>query len=361
MTAQNTDMNGFIEVNNQPLSVAGIYEYYGSEIDAPEPDKLYRVFRSPESLENAVSMFTGKPIVDDHTMLGDGQTDAAKKGIQGAVGDNVYYKDGTIYGNIRLYTSKIKQLIDQGKKELSFGYWSQYEFKSGTWQGKAYDAIQHIVGGNHLALVDEGRMGSTVSVLDHAPKFLPLTFTFDHKALPMDDDNTQTTDEDIDDTIEESPEEQTIEDKTDEVQTATIQSLSDKVDKLAAMVEAMHGKAPEPEATTDEFPPEKDEEDEKDEDKKDKVETTDSIAKRVRLDIAKAGELYKLAQPLVGTFDHSGKSAKEIADYAAGKLGLKGDSETALRAFAHGKKQAKVKATQDAAPTAQKLAGNTYE
>jgi hypothetical protein len=355
VTAQQTDMNGFIEVENQPLSVAGIYEYYGSEIDAPEPDKLYRVFRSPESLEKAVPMFTGKPIVDDHTMLGDGQTDAAKKGIQGAVGDNVYYKDGTIYGNIRLYTSKIKQLIDQGKKELSFGYWSQYEFKSGTWQGKAYDAIQHIVGGNHLALVDEGRMGSTVAVLDHAPRFSQLTFTFDHKALPMDDDNKQTTDEDIDDSIKEPPEEQAIEDKTDMMQTATIQSLSDKVDKLAAMVEAMHGKAPEPEATTDEFPPEKDDEDEK------KVETTDSIAKRVRLDIAKADELYKLAQPLVGTFDHSGKSAKEVADYAAGKLGLSGDSETALRAFVIGKQQAKAKATQDAAPTAQKLAGNTYE
>jgi len=356
VTAQTTDMNGFIEVNNQPLSVAGIYEYYGSEIDAPEPDKLYRVFRSPESLENAVSMFTGKPIVDDHTMLGDGQTDAAKKGIQGAVGDNVYYKDGTIYGNIRLYTNKIKQLIDQGKKELSFGYWSQYEFKSGTWQGKAYDAIQHIVGGNHLALVDEGRMGSTVAVLDHAPKFSQLTFTFDHKAIPMDDDKETLPTEDIDDSIEdETPEEQAIEDKTDMMQTATIQSLSDKVDKLAAMVEAMHGKAPEVEATTDEFPPDKDDEDEK------KVETTDSIAKRVRTDIAKAGELYKLAQPLVGTFDHSGKSAKEIADYAAGKLGLKGDSETALRAFAHGKKQAKVQATQDAAPQAQKLAGNTYE
>ena len=361
MTAKQIDMNGFIEVDNQPLSIAGIYEYYGSEIDAPEPDKLYRVFRSPESLENAVPMFAGKPIVDDHTMLGDGQTPAEKKGIQGAVGDNVFYKDGTIYGNIRLYTNKIKQLIDQGKKELSFGYWSQYEFKSGTWQGKAYDAIQHIVGGNHLALVDEGRMGSTVSVLDHKPKFSQLTFTFDHKAIPMDDEKDTVPTEDIDDSVE-AEETQAEEVQTDVAQAATIQSLSEKVDKLAAMVEAMHGKAPEPEVTTDAEPTcdaEADDEDDKDDDKK--VETTDSIAKRVRQDIAKAGELYKLAQPLVGTFDHSGKSAKEIADYAAKKLNLTGDSETALRAFAKGKAQAKAKATQDAAPVKPILAGNTYE
>jgi hypothetical protein len=174
----------------------------------------------------------------------------------------------------------------------------------------------------------------------------------------MDDDKDAVPTEDIDDSMpeEEIPEQQAAEEQVDVQQAATIQSLSDKVDKLAAMVEAMHGKAPEPEPTTDEFPPEKD-----DEDKKDKVETTDAIAKRVRTDIVKAEQLYKIAQPLVGTFDHSGKTAKEIADYAAKKLNLTGDSETALLAYAKGKQQAKVKATQDAKLQTPKLAGNTYE
>ena len=44
--------------------------------------------------------------------------------------------------------------------------------------------------------------------------------------------------------------------------------------------------------------------------------------------------MYAVAQPLVGTFDHVGKSAIEIADYAAKKLGLDGDSATAVRTYA---------------------------
>jgi uncharacterized protein len=79
MTAQQKDLNGFVEIKANPLSKAGIYDYYGYEIGAPEPDKLYRVFRSPESLKKAVDLFKGKPIVNDHTMIGDGELPAEKK------------------------------------------------------------------------------------------------------------------------------------------------------------------------------------------------------------------------------------------------------------------------------------------
>jgi len=44
----------------------------------------------------------------------------------------------------------------------------RYEFKSGTFDGQKYDAIQRDIRGNHLALVDEGRTGPDVRVLDSA-------------------------------------------------------------------------------------------------------------------------------------------------------------------------------------------------
>jgi hypothetical protein len=60
-------------------------------------------------------------------------------------------------------------------------------------------------------------------------------------------------------------------------------------------------------------------------------------------------ELVKLSAPLVGTFDHSAMSSTEVAVYAAEKLNLSGDPETALRAYAKGL-SIKSTATQDAAP-----------
>ena len=49
----------------------------------------------------------------------------------------------------------------------------------------------------------------------------------------------------------------------------------------------------------------------------------------------------------MGTFDHSAKTADEIAKYACGKLGLKGHTETALRIHANSINNVKVVKTED--------------
>ena len=325
MSAQIIDANGFIEIPDNPLSKVGIYDYYGSEINAPDKTKLYKVLRSAEELSRSSCMdsFRGMPLVNDHTMLGEGQTDPAKKGIDGTIGDKVYFRDGTLYGNLRLYTDKIKQLVAKGKRDLSLGYYSSYDFTPGTWQGQTYDAVQRFISGNHIALVDNGRMGDTVAVLDHA---LPLTITFDTREILMQVDN----------------------DKITEIVAAALQPLIATLDAQAITIAAMQ-------KTMDEDAEEKKKEEEEEEDKKtetkdedkeeeDKKEEKDenkektmdaaAITEMVMKEIKAKEELVKIAAPLVGTFDHSSMTVSEIAKYSADKLKLSGDPETALRAYA---------------------------
>lgn len=182
MTARIRDINGYYEIPDNPLSKVGVFPYRGSSIGAPEPDKIYMVYRPAEELSDpaTVDSFRLLPWTDDHAMLGDpemqrGLTPAEDKGAHGTIGEKVYFKDGTLYGNIKLWSTKLAQLIDAGKKELSCGFRCVYDFVSGSYEGQSYDAIQRTIRGNHFASVQQGRMGPAFAVLDH------LTFTFDAK------------------------------------------------------------------------------------------------------------------------------------------------------------------------------------
>ena len=77
MTARIKDANGWFEVKKNPISKVGVFPYRGSEIGAPDPQKIYMVLRPPSELGSKKTMDSFKlmPLVDNHTMIGD-------KGIQ---------------------------------------------------------------------------------------------------------------------------------------------------------------------------------------------------------------------------------------------------------------------------------------
>ena len=188
-----TDTNGWYEVKNNPLSKEGVFYYKGNQVvladgsRASSTDEPVAVYRQAEELSNpdAIESFKLVPWIDEHTMLGGeekGLTPAEKKGISGVVGEDVYFKDGVLYGNIKVFSESFARKIENGKKELSLGYRCSYERKSGEWNGQKYDYIQRILRGNHLALVDKGRMGSDVRVMDNDDTgqcFGNFTFTCD--------------------------------------------------------------------------------------------------------------------------------------------------------------------------------------
>ncbi|MEY0026220.1 DUF2213 domain-containing protein [Providencia rettgeri] len=179
MTKRTYDNNGWLEVKDNPISKVGVFDYLGAEIGAPIPDKIYKVFRPPEELssEETINSFKLTPFIVEHEMLGKHATPAEKKGIQGVIGEDVYFDPPYLRANIKIFSDTALNSIDAGKIELSPGYRSRYEFTSGIYEGQPYDAIQRHLRGNHLALVDEGRTGNEVAVLDH------LVVTVDTKEL----------------------------------------------------------------------------------------------------------------------------------------------------------------------------------
>ena len=299
------DNNGFIEIKANPISKVGIFDYSGMQVgDKENPDKIYKVYRPAEELgsEETINSFKLIPFVDEHTMLGDNGKPAEEKGVHGTTGEDVYLQDGVLYSNLRIFSNALKNLIEAGKQELSCGYSCDYDFTSGDFNGEHYDVIQRNLRGNHLALVQEGRMGKDVKVLDHK-------ITFDAKELFMEENEEQ---------------EEVAKTPTLEELAGNIKVLMDFMNKLKPLEEAEHGKSldedkSEEKAEDEEVVEKKD--DEKKEEKKDGMDAA-LIRKQVIKEISDRDNLAKRLSPVIGTFDSSSMGLDEVAQYGVKKLGL---------------------------------------
>lgn len=180
-SARKYDLNGWPEIKGNPISKVGIFDYLGKDIDPDlEPNRIYKVYRPETELNDpdTIDSFKLLPWTHEHTMLGgdgSGLAAAEKKGVHGVIGEEVYYEDGYLKGNLKIFSNELAKLIDDGKKELSIGYRCLYDLTPGVYNGESYDAVQRQIRGNHLATVSEGRSGHDVAVLDH------LKMTFDAK------------------------------------------------------------------------------------------------------------------------------------------------------------------------------------
>lgn len=187
MTVRIPDANGWFEVPANPIAMAGVFPYRGSVIKAPNPDQIYQVFRPPAELgrPETVNSFRLMPFINDHTMLGDpsktGYVPAEMIGVHGVIGDNVWFNEAdlTLYGNVKVFSTSLQKTMDAGKIQLSAGYRCKYIYQPGLFNGQPYEYIQVNILANHLALVDLGRMGPTVAMMDSANDL--LVFTMDAK------------------------------------------------------------------------------------------------------------------------------------------------------------------------------------
>ncbi len=171
LSVRHIDDNGFLMVDKSPILRTGILEYYGSEllpegeteVDGVKIDKnkVYKVFISPEELEKAKDSFKLLPITNDHTWMG-AEGEDPKKYQEGSTGENVIIKDGMLYAPLKFTGKKIIKAIEDGKEELSSSYYNR--FVKSDKDGCDFDARD--IKGNHLALVDKGRCGSKVRVLN---------------------------------------------------------------------------------------------------------------------------------------------------------------------------------------------------
>lgn len=170
------DKNEYWLIKNNPMTKIGVFPYLGSQISPElEPNKVYGVLRSKEELTRPETLKSLEliPLINEHTMIGnkEGMTPAEDVGVEGVTGTNVQINKPFITNDLKIFSENLKQEIESGKKDLSMGYRCRYELTPGEFEGQHYDAIQRDILYNHIALVDEGRMGSDVRVMD--------SFTFD--------------------------------------------------------------------------------------------------------------------------------------------------------------------------------------
>lgn len=175
MSKRQTDVNGYLLVRDNPITKVGVFPYLGREIGAPDPDRIYQVYRPQEELEKPETIASANlvPWIDEHEFLGKDGTAPEKKGVQGTTGETARFEYPYLRNSIRAYSDFMKNLIDRGKVELSPSYRCRYEFTEGVFDGKQYHAIQRDIRFNHLASVKEGRTGPDVAVQDC------LTITYD--------------------------------------------------------------------------------------------------------------------------------------------------------------------------------------
>jgi len=360
-SARVKDLNGWVEILGNPISKVGVFSYSGSQIDPEarneniDPDTIYQVYRSPEELQNTecLESFRLVPIIDDHEMLGSscsGFTPAENKGVHGTIGENVYFEDGYLKANLKIFSEKLANLIKQGKKELSIGYHCAYDSASGSFDGKNYDFIQRNIRGNHLALVENGRAGSDVAVLDH------FVVTLDTRGLIMAEAV-----------------------KEEEIKSVSLTDVLAELREVKSMLASVKASAAEsydekeekdePEVTSDEDEEKsgKKTEDEKEDDKKEeKREPAMDAAFVARLTKQVENNLFrslgkkitardKLASDLsseIGVFDSANMSLDDVVAYGLKKLGVKAEKGTehaVLAGYLLGRKSTPVVHAEDTA------------
>lgn len=344
MTKRQKDINGWFEVKDNPISKVGVFDYSGAQIGAADPNRIYRVYRPAEELADPATIESFKllPIVDDHTMLGnpnEGMTPAEDKGVAGVIGEEVYFKHPYLLANIKVFSETLRQKIEAGKIDLSGGYRCFYEFTPGIFEGEPYDAIQRQPRGNHLALVDEGRMGSDVVVLDH------LKFTVDKKdTITMENEKLLSALQAALDKLN----------KGSALTQEDIENLASVVNSLAQPTSKE--KSDDPAATdnnddalVEEIAPDNVSDLDTIDDETGQTTDVENAAKQSAMDartfIAELGARDRLAANLsnvIGTFDHSSMTTDDVALYGARKLGLKckrRNARTAVSAYLLGLKK----------------------
>lgn len=363
-SARRADINGYWEIERNPISKVGVFEYLGANLPgAEEPDALYKIYRPAEELSDpeCLKSFRLVPWINDHEMLGsedEGLTPAEQKGVGGVTGERIEFdpETGYLYSNLRCFSEALKTIIENGKNELSLAYRSRIDWTPGVWNGQKYDAIQREIRGNHIASVDEGRMGPEVAVLDS------LTVTYDakdFKQMTVKNTNTKSVAkvQDADEEVKNEGGEMTVAEAM-----KAIESIMPLIEKLKAFT-ATHASGEAVESDEEAGVAVKAEEAGrnsptveagdaegegdicKPEDKvEDKAANMDATIKATMQHIARRDSLAGNLSKHVGSFDHSLMTEREVAKYGVKKLGINCDSGaevSALLGYLHNREPAK--------------------
>ncbi|WP_176692838.1 DUF2213 domain-containing protein [Photorhabdus luminescens] len=165
------DGNGHLIVERTILSKAAVNTYRGKEIPGYEklglgPERVYHMLRDPHELEKAASTFSKKQLLIRHIPVN--ASDPKKEDTVGAIGSDITFEDGRLYGDLGVWDEYAIELIESGKmQELSSAYAYVPDMTPGEYQGVKYDGVMRDIRANHVALVEKGRIGPDAIISDH--------------------------------------------------------------------------------------------------------------------------------------------------------------------------------------------------
>ncbi len=168
------DTDGRMRVELTPISKANICPYKGDEIPGYEdlgldPSKVYRLLRDPKELEKAAKTSNGIPLLLVHTPTS--ADDHPREITVGSVGTDAVWKSPYLMNSLMIWDGEgIAGVESEEQKELSPGYHYVPVMTPGEFEGEPYDGVMTEIEFNHLCLVEEGRTGSDVLVMDSKPK-----------------------------------------------------------------------------------------------------------------------------------------------------------------------------------------------
>ena len=156
---------GFLICRNVPIARTGYQHYLESElVEDGDPSQVVNVYRSPNEVFSMATLasFEGKPVTDGHPDV-DVTPDNYSRFSKGHV-QHVRVGKGEdadkILADLYITDPDLISEIQNGKREVSAGYYAEdHEDEHGR-------ICQMKIRGNHVAVVDEGRAGPTVSIRD---------------------------------------------------------------------------------------------------------------------------------------------------------------------------------------------------
>jgi hypothetical protein len=171
-SVRTTDRDGHLHVEIANISKAAVNPYIGREIVGWEglgldPDKVYKLFRDPDELEQAAPSLSGKPLLLVHRPV---KADDHPRTITvGAMGTEPSFEAPFLRDALTIWDKEALDLINSDRqKELSAGYHYTPDMTPGTYEGESYDGVMRDIAFNHVALVERGRAGSECFVGDSA-------------------------------------------------------------------------------------------------------------------------------------------------------------------------------------------------
>lgn len=167
------DGNGHLIVERTIITKASVNPYFGREVPnyeslGLEPDKIYNLLRDPKELGKALSSFKGVQLLIKHTPVS--ADDPHNDLTVGSIGTDVEMEGNDVYASLRVFDKDAIELIESGKlQELSAGYAYTADMTSGEFNGYGYDGVMRNIHGNHVALVERGRIGRDAIISDSFP------------------------------------------------------------------------------------------------------------------------------------------------------------------------------------------------